>query len=57
MLTNDFLPLTDGRRETTTRRRLLQMAAALPAAAPLAALTAGGPSGFGCAFPRRPDYE
>jgi len=44
MLTNDFLPSADGRRQTTTRRRLLHMAATLSATAPLAALTAGGTS-------------
>jgi predicted alpha/beta hydrolase family esterase len=41
MLTNDSLP-SAGRPETTTRRRLLHMGAALSAAVPVAALTAGG---------------
>src|SRR5215813_3747267 len=40
MLTNDSLRAADGRTEATTRRRLLHMAAALAATAPLAALTA-----------------
>ena len=42
MLTNDSLRSADGCIEATTRRRLLQMAAAVGVTAPLAALTAGG---------------
>src|SRR5215468_12047968 len=40
MLINDSLRSADGRTEATTRRRLLHMAAAIAATAPLASLTA-----------------
>jgi hypothetical protein len=42
MLTNNPLRSADGLTEATTRRRLLHMAAAVAATAPLTALTAWG---------------